>query len=111
MERFVILAVKKQGDEVEALKEVFCGEERAVRECMNIFRTCGMHKVILVDSGIAIRFKDTRICKCPNVQMEMVGMEKGNMVYRNTCTTCGVVIDYDAWMSDKGVEIDVKEIA
>lgn len=109
MEKFVILAMKRQGSEVEALKEIYANEEGAIRYCIQVFRFCGMQKVILVDSKINVRFKDTRICKCLNVQQEMVGMESGNIVYRNTCVSCGVVIDPDAWMTNIGVEVNLEE--
>lgn len=55
------------------LKEMVCNEEKAVRTCMTIFRDYGMQKVILVDESMSIRFKDTRICKCLNAQLEIDG--------------------------------------
>lgn len=110
MEKFVILAVKRSGGEVECLREIFSGEERAVRTCMDIFRKCGMHKVILVDTAITVRFKDTRRCLCMNVQRTMVGMAHGEVIYRDVCTACNCAIDYDAWMEAQGCEIDMKEV-
>lgn len=96
MEKFVILTLKRQGAEIEVVKELFCNEEKAVLECIKIFRSCGLQKVILVDQKISVRFKDTRICKCTNVQREMIGEWKGEPVYRDVCMDCKVVIDEDA---------------
>lgn len=99
MEKFVILVQDRQGSEVRGIKEIYCGEEKAVRICMNIFRDCGMQKVILVDREINVRFKDTRICKCMNVQKEFF-VSGGEPMEVNKCMGCGVVINYDGWMSD-----------
>ena len=71
MERYAIMVQKRQGVDLEAVKEMLCAEERAVRECCRIFRASGMQKVILVDEHFNVVFKDSRRCKCPNVQEEM----------------------------------------
>lgn len=96
--------MKKQGAEVEVMKEIYCNEERAVIECIRVFRVCGLQKIVLVDAAISVRFKDTRICKCTNVQREMVGEWKGEMVYRDVCIDCNLIIDDAAY--NKELEVN-----
>ena len=97
MERYCILVLKRQGEEVEVLKEMLCAEERAIRECCRIFRSTGVQKVVLVNEAIQVVFKDTRRCRCTKIQQEFYPDATGNIMYRDVCVDCGIVIEFDAW--------------
>lgn len=108
-EKFVILAVKRWKGEVEIVKEVYLVETSAIEVSMRLFRACGLQKVILVDQAIQVRFKDTRICKCTNVQREVVGESYGEPVYRDVCMDCKTIIDEDSYMRALDVEDKIEE--
>ena len=110
MERYAIMVQKRQGVDLEAVKEMLCAEERAVRECCRIFRASGMQKVILVDEHFNIVFKDSRRCKCGNVQEEMYPTPDGDIRFRLVCMDCGVVIDPEGWRGGEEVEHKVEEM-
>ena len=94
MKRFVILVLRRQGEEVEAVKELYCTEERAVRTSINIFK-CGVQKVVVVDEHINVVFTDRRICKCSNIQQELAWDFFSEPCFRDVCMDCRQVIDWD----------------
>lgn len=101
--------MKRFNSEVEVMREIHCSEERAIITCMRIFRSCGIHKVVLVNSSISVIFKDTRICKCTNVQRELIGEWKNEPVYRDVCMDCKVVIDENAYNQEVEMENKLEE--
>lgn len=102
MKRYVIMVLRRQGEEVDPVMEICCTEERAIRTSISIFRS-GVQKVILVDESINVVFKDTRICKCGNVQREMLGEFAGEICYRDVCMDCKQVIKYDDVLKDESL--------
>ena len=97
MQRYVILVLKRQGMDIEPIKELFCAEDRAIREAMKIFNVCGMQKVGVIDEHQSLIFKDTRICHCMNIQEVLFTTPKNDIIYKDICTSCGVEINHDGW--------------
>jgi hypothetical protein len=97
MQKYAIIVLKRQGMDIEPIKEMFCAEERAIREAMRIFKTAGMQKVGVLDEHMSLIFKDTRICKCSNIQTELFVTPKNDIEYKDVCVNCKVVINHDAW--------------
>ena len=70
-----------------------------------------MQKVVLVNENMTMIFKDTRKCRCLNIQRELVPDRWfDEPVYRDICTDCGCIVDYDAWMSGQESEHKVEEM-
>lgn len=109
-ERFVVLTLKRHNGEVEAFKELYCIEDTAIRFSMQLFRVCGLHKVVLIDAGLTVRFKDTRICMCTNIQQELLPTFDGEIMYKDKCTDCGVVIDDKAYLVHMADEYKFREM-
>lgn len=99
MESFVIIATERWGAKGYPVAEYRGCLETIIEEAVRIFRTGTMQKVIVVDSKLKIVFRDTRRCKCTNVQEEL--SPSCDMILQR-CMDCGLVMDHKGFWRVQG---------